>query len=368
MHIPFLDLRSQNLQYKEEFEKSFESFLDSGWYILGEQVRSFENELAAYIGVKYAIGVGNGLDALTLIFRAYIEMGRLNKGDEVIVPANTYIATVLSITENGLVPVFVEPDINTYNLNPKTVEESITPKTKAVLNVHLYGLVSRIEDLQATCKKHKLLLIEDNAQAIGASHKGTKTGAMGDAAGFSFYPGKNLGALGDGGAVTTNDKQLADVIRTIANYGSEQKYYNKYKGVNSRLDELQAGFLSIKLKKLDEENLSRQRIAERYCSEIKNKHIILPSYEHTQANVWHLFVIRCEHREQLIEYLNHKGIGTMCHYPVPPHKQEAYCEYNKYELPITEKIHLEILSIPMYPLLDEEQVSYIIESINQFEL
>lgn len=368
MQIPFLDLRSQNLQYKEELVKSFESFLDSGWYILGEQVDEFEKQLASYVGVGFAIGVGNGLDALILIFRAYIEMGLLQKGDEIIVPANTYIATILSVTENDLIPVFVEPDINTYNLDPIQVKAAITSKTKAILSVHLYGLVSDMDVLQDIAKENSLLLIEDNAQAIGAKYKGHVTGSIGDVAAFSFYPGKNLGSLGDGGAITTHDKELTAVIKAIRNYGSEQKYYNTYKGVNSRLDEIQAGFLSLKLRYLDKENKQRRDIASKYCNEINNDFITLPKAPYVENHVWHLFVIRCEYRDKLIEYLKNKGIGTMCHYPVPPHKQEAYPEYNNYNLPLTEKIHREILSIPLYPLLSDQQVSYIIACINQFKL
>lgn len=368
MQIPFLDLRSQNLQYKEELVKSFTSFLDSGWYILGDQVDKFEKELASYTGVDYAIGVGNGLDALILLFRAYIEMGLLQKGDEVIVPANTYIASILSVTENDLVPVFVEPDVHTYNLDPSQVKASITSKTKAILTVHLYGLVSSIDELRNLTNENNLLLIEDNAQAIGAKYLGQSTGSIGDAAAFSFYPAKNLGSLGDGGAITTNNKELTAVIKAIRNYGSEHKYYNKYKGVNSRLDEIQAGFLMLKLKCLDKENKQRQKIASRYCSEIDNEFVTLPTTPQSENHVWHLFVIRCEHRDILVKYLNNKGIGTMCHYPVPPHKQEAYPEYNNYDLPITEKIHREVLSIPLYPLLSDQQVSYIIACINQFKL
>lgn len=367
MKIPFLDLHRQNLQYKQEYMKAFESFVDSGWYILGKEVERFEETLGNYVGIKNVIGVGNGLDALSLILRGYLELGKLQEGDEVIVPANTYIATVLSISENKLKPIFVEPDVNTFNLNPAEVERNITSRTKAILTVHLYGQVSGMDKLIDIAKRNDLLLIEDNAQAIGALCNGKQTGSLGDAAAFSFYPGKNLGALGDGGAVITDDEELAKVIKAIRNYGSEKKYHNTYKGVNSRLDEVQAAILNVKLKYLDKENELRRKIAQRYRTEIKNKSIILPQCISEESHVWHLFVIRCDKRQKLIDYLNEKGIGNMIHYPVAPHQQEAYVEYNHLSLPITEQLHREVLSLPMYPLLTNIEVDYIIENINNFE-
>jgi len=366
MHIPFLNLKRQNIQYKEELIKSFESVIDSGWYILGNNVSQFEDELANYIGADCAVGVANGLDALTLILRGYKELGVLIEGDEIIVPANTYIATILAVIENNLTPVFVEPDINTYNIDPIKVKEAINSKTKAILTVHLYGQITAIAELQQISKSHNLLLIEDNAQAIGAKYNEIKSGVLGDVAAFSFYPGKNLGAVGDAGAVVTNDKKLADIIRALGNYGSKEKYQNKYIGVNSRLDEVQAALLSVKLKYLDQENDKRKQIADIYLSNIKNEKIILPTVFDSNAHVWHLFVIRCKNRKEFIDYMSEKGIGTMCHYPIPPHKQEALVKYSSLKLPITEKIHNEVVSIPLYPTLEKAEIKYIIEAINKF--
>ncbi len=346
--------------------QAVESVIDSGWYILGEQVERFEKSLSNYIGVKHAIGVGNGLDALTLIIRGYKELGILTTGDEIIVPANTYIATILSVIENGLIPVFVEPKESTLNLDPEKIKERITSKTKAILTVHLYGQVTDVDNLLEIAKDNKLLLFEDNAQAIGADYNNIKSGALGDAAAFSFYPGKNLGALGDGGAITTNNSKLAEIIKAIRNYGSSEKYKNKYIGVNSRLDETQAAILNVKLKYLDQENERRRQIADIYLSKINNNKIVLPSISNRKAHVWHLFVVRCNQKHQFMEFLSSKGIGTMSHYPIPPHKQEALKEFSTLTLPISELLHQEVVSIPLYPTLKENEIDYIIDCINKF--
>ncbi|MBW7869217.1 MAG: DegT/DnrJ/EryC1/StrS family aminotransferase [Brumimicrobium sp.] len=371
--IKFLDLQKINAQYSEELKQAAAEVIDSGWYLLGERVKLFETNLAKYIGVKHAIGVANGLDALRLILKAYIEMGVMKEGDEVIVPANTYIATILAITDNRLKPVLVEPDINTYNLDISLVEQHISERTKAIMVVHLYGQVCWSEELETIAKKYGLKIIEDNAQSIGAVYTypdgiEKKAGNLGDAAGFSFYPGKNLGALGDSGAVTTNDDTLAEVIRAIANYGSMIKYHNEYQGLNSRLDEIQAAFLDIKLKYIDQENQIRREIAHYYCENIKNPEIILPIANGQQlkanSHVWHLFVIRTQNRNKLQEYLIQNGVQTLIHYPIPPHKQLAYKVWKDLSLPITEKIHQEVLSLPISPVVNNSEVTKIIEELN----
>jgi len=373
--IKFLDLQKVNAQYAAEMKQSAAEVIDSGWYLLGQKLDKFENDLATYLDVKHVIGVGNGLDALRLILKAYIEMGVMKEGDEVIVPANTYIATILAITDNRLQPVLVEPDINTYNLDIPLIEKHISKRTKAVMPVHLYGQVCWSDDLVLIAKKYNLKIIEDNAQALGAYWKKTRTGALGDAAGLSFYPGKNLGALGDAGAVTTDDDELAAVVRALGNYGSEKKYIHDYEGVNSRMDELQAAFLSIKLKHLDEENRRRHEIAQYYLNNIVHPDIILPisinnSTLKTQpsklSHVWHLFVIRHPERDKLQKYLADNEIQTLIHYPVPPHKQKAYSELATGPLPVTERIHKEVLSLPMSPLLEMTDIQYITEKINTF--
>lgn len=371
--IKFLDLQKINTQYADELKRVASEVIDSGWYIHGTNVKEFESSLASYLNCKNVIGVGNGLDALRIILKAYIEMGLMQEGDEIIVPANTYIATILAITDNKLVPVLVEPDINTYNIDISLIEEKITSKTKAIMLVHLYGRVCWSKKLEQIAKKHNLKIIEDNAQAIGAEYNGVKTGVIGDAAGFSFYPGKNLGALGDGGAVSTNDDKLAEVVRALGNYGSKQKYINDYKGLNSRLDEIQAAFLNVKLKHLDAENQKRREIATAYCTNIKNDKIILPinhsslNINHYKEHVWHLFVIRCKEREKLQEYLLENGVQTLIHYPIAPHKQEAYREFNKISLPITEKIHQEVLSLPVSPVMDQQEINKVVEILNTFQ-
>lgn len=365
--IKFLDLQKINLLYQQEIEQKLLDVFRSGWYLMGEEVKNFENNLANYIGAKHAIGVANGLDALRLIFRAYIELGIMKAGDEVIVPANTYIASILALSDNGLVPVLVEPDENTFNIDINKIETAITEKTKVILIVHLQGRIVFNNELKSIAKRHNLKIVEDNAQAIGATWQNIKSGNLGDAAGFSFYPGKNLGALGDAGAVTTNDDDLAKTIRAIANYGSNQKYINIYKGLNSRLDELQAAVLDVKLKYIDNENRARRVIAKRFLSEINNPKIILPENPKDEnEHVWHVFVVKSKDRDTLQNYLTEKGIQTIIHYPIPPHQQEAYEELKDLSFPITEVMHNEVLSLPISSILTEEEVSEIINVVNQF--
>ena len=365
--IKFLDLQKINLVHQQEIENALLEVFRSGWYLLGERLKNFEKNLALYIGSSQAIGVANGLDALRLILKAYIELGFMKAGDEIIVPANTYIASILAISDNGLVPVLVEPNIDNYNIDISKIEEKITPKTKGILIVHLYGRIVFSEELQQLAIKHDLKIIEDNAQTIGAEWDGKKSGNLGDAAGFSFYPGKNLGALGDAGAITTNDEKLAATIRALANYGSNQKYVNIYQGLNSRLDEIQAAVLDVKLQYIDSENEIRRKIAKRFVSEINNPKIILPEYpENELEHVWHVFIIRSGNRELLQNYLAENGVQTLIHYPIPPHKQEAYKEWNHLSFAISEKIHDEVLSLPISPVLEEEEVSKIIIALNNF--
>lgn len=365
--IKFLDLQKINLAYQQEIEEKLIQTFRSGWYLLGDEVKSFEDNLAKYIGIKHAVGVANGLDALRLIFKSYLELGQMKVGDEVIVPANTYIASLLAITDNRLKPVFAEPNIETYNIDVEKIEALITPKTKAIMVVHLYGKVCWSEKLKDLAKKYNLKIVEDNAQSIGAEWNGLKTGNLGDAAGFSFYPGKNLGAIGDGGAITCKDDLLAKTVRAIANYGSDEKYVNKYQGLNSRLDEIQAAILNIKLKYIDSDNKKRRDIAERYCTEIKNDHVILPVFPDNNAeHVWHLYVIRTPHREKIKQFLMEQGIQTLIHYPIPPHKQKAYKYYNQLSFPITEKIHDEVLSLPMSSVMSIDEVEAVIKAVNLF--
>jgi dTDP-4-amino-4,6-dideoxygalactose transaminase len=365
--VKFLDLKKINSLYKKEMEFAFTRVLDSGWFILGEELHSFEKKFADYCGVNHAIGVANGLDALILIFRAYKELGILQDGDEVLVPANTYIASILAISSNNLTPILVEPSFDTFNIDPALIEEKISLKTKAILTVHLYGQISSMHEISAIVKKHNLLLIEDAAQAHGALFESKKAGSIGDAAGFSFYPGKNLGALGDAGAVTTNNEILANTIKALSNYGSHIKYQNIYKGINSRLDEIQAAFLNIKLQHLDEEILARRNVAKFYIDNINNDQIILPKVVNDYSHVWHLFVIRTKRRNDLITFLNKKGIQTVIHYPIPPHKQNAYSELNDFELPITETLHTEVLSLPINHVLNQVEIEHVVNSLNEFE-
>lgn len=375
--IKFLDLKKINEPYESDFQEKLKLILERGWYILGNEVEEFETNFANYCGTKHCIGVGNGFDALVLIFKGYIQLGKLQKGDEVIVPANTYIASILAILQANLIPVLVEPRIETYNINPDLISERITSKTKVILAVHLYGQLAEIDKINEIANQNNLLVIEDSAQAHGAkSHLTPKVGKnfiektppsrVGGASAFSFYPGKNFGALGDAGAVTTNDDELAKVIHSLRNYGSETKYYNDYIGVNSRLDELQAAFLNVKLPYLDTENQHRRKIAKRYLSEIKNEKIILPFWDLTENHVFHLFVIRTKNREKLQNYLSENGIQTMIHYPVPPHKQKAFSNWYNLSFPITEQIHNEVLSLPISPVLTVDEVSFVISILNKY--
>ena len=364
--IPFLNLKKLNQPFEVVFKKKMKQFLDGGWYILGSEVKTFETNFANYCGAKHCIGVGNGLDALVLIFKGYIQLGKLQKGDEVIIPANTYIASILAVMQADLVPVLVEPRLETYTINPDLILEKITHKTKAILPVHLYGQLCEMEVIHSIAKKHNLLVVEDAAQAHGAEWNGTKAGNFGNAAGFSFYPGKNLGALGDAGAITTNDDALAEVLFSMRNYGSKVKYENEIVGVNSRLDELQAAFLNIKLGHLDAENESRKTIAKRYLSEIKNDKIVLPNWDFSQNHVFHLFVIRTDNRLALQDYLKECRVEAMIHYPIPPHKQKALTPWNHLSFPITEQIHDEVLSIPMNSSLTNDEIDYIISKLNVY--
>jgi len=373
--IQFLNLQKINARFRSEIKKSVQRVIDSGWYLQGKENESFENEYAHYIGTKHCIGVANGLDALTLILRAYIAMGKMQAGDEVLVPANTFIATILAITENELHPVFVEPDINTYQINENLIEKAITSRTKALIIVHLYGQCAYTEKIGDICKKYQLKLIEDNAQAHGCVYTGYstlppekhKTGSLGDAAGHSFYPGKNLGALGDAGAITTNDDSLAETVRALGNYGSSEKYIFPYKGRNSRLDEIQAAILRVKLRHLETDLELRKQIAAFYMDHIQHPEIVLPQINNYDAHVFHIFPIRTKYREKLQNYLAENGIQTMIHYPVPPHQQACYTEYNQLSLPVTEQIHREELSLPLNPVLTQREKEKIVKVINQWE-
>jgi dTDP-4-amino-4,6-dideoxygalactose transaminase len=364
--IKFLDLQKINAQYEQELKEAANRVIDSGWYLMGKELERFEQNYAAFCGVTYALGVANGLDALRLIFKAYIEMGVMQKGDEVIVPANTYIASVLAISDNGLIPIFVEPNLATYNLDSSLLEQAITKKTKAILTVHLYGQNSIDEQMLTICKKHNLKLVEDGAQSHGATWNGKVSGAIGDAAGHSFYPGKNLGALGDAGAVSTNDKQLANTISALRNYGSHKKYENIYQGLNSRLDEIQAAFLIVKLKYIQNDIDARREVANYYLENIKNPKTILPAFLNQEGHVWHLFVIRTENRNELQQYLNEQGVQTLIHYPIPPHKQKAYAAYSELSFPITEQIHEEILSLPLSAVMAIEELEIVVKAINNY--
>jgi dTDP-4-amino-4,6-dideoxygalactose transaminase len=365
--IRFLDLHKINQRFETDFNNRFQSFLDSGFYILGDAVETFEKEFAQYCGTKHCIGVASGLDALRLILEGYKIQGRLKTGDEVLVAANTYIATIIAIKQSGLVPVLVEVEEETYNFDLDTLTDSISDRTKAIMPVHLYGQLSPMDLIDSVATKHNLLIIEDAAQAHGAKDDtGCYAGNLGDAAGFSFYPTKNLGALGDGGAITTNDDALAEVVRKLRNYGSSSKYVNDVLGFNSRLDEIQASFLSCKLKSLDKDNASRQGIAKRYISEINNDKIQLPVVRHGESHVFHLFVVRVTNRMHFMEYLKEKNVGSLIHYPIPPHRQEALKELSQLSFPISEKIHDEVVSIPMSPVLTDEEVNTVISVLNNY--
>lgn len=365
--IPFLSLKDVTALHGEEIQDAVARVVSGGWYLQGEENARFEAHYAHYIGIKYCVGCANGLDALIWIFRAYIELGVMKPGDEVIVPANTYIATILAISENGLKPILVEPRMDTLEIDDERIEEALTERTKAIAIVHLYGRNAYTEKIGALCRKYGLKLIEDNAQAHGCRvPDGRRTGSVGDAAGHSFYPGKNLGALGDGGAVTTNDPALAEAVRALANYGSQKKYVFKYTGRNSRLDEIQAAVLDVKLKYLDEDNAHRQAIAKYYYEHISNPLVTLPERLPDAQNVYHLFPILCSRRDELQAYLKEKGVGTLIHYPIPPHKQECYKEYAHLSLPVTEKMALEELSIPIGPCISLEEAAEVVSQINGF--
>lgn len=365
--IKFLDLKAVTAMHADEISAAVQRVVNSGWYLQGNENKAFAEEYARYIGTRYCVGCGNGLDALTLILRAYKEMGRLHDGDEVIVPANTYIATILAITENNLTPVFVEPRIDTFQIDDRQIERAITSRTHAIMIVHLYGLCAYTERINEICHNHNLLLIEDNAQAHGCRYNDRLTGSLGNAAAHSFYPGKNLGALGDGGAVTTDDEELANMIGALGNYGSERKYVFQYKGRNSRLDEIQAAVLRVKLKYLDADNALRRSIAMQYIEHIDNPLITLPSTHYCHSSVHHIFPVLCNERERLQQHLLNQGIQTMIHYPIPPHRQQCYADMGLMSLPITERIHREELSLPLNPTLQQEEIEQIIEAANSFK-
>ncbi len=387
--IPFLDLHKINARFEKEFQSVFKQFLDSGHYILGNRLQAFEEAFALYCGAKHCIGVANGLEALRLILEGYKVLGKITEGDEVLVAANTYIATILAIKQAGLIPVLVEAEAATYGFDCIQMEQAITPKTKAIMPVHLYGQITNMDEVNAFAKAHNLLIIEDAAQAHGAkipnskfqipnygsreahhspltTHHSLKAGNLGDAAGFSFYPTKNLGALGDGGAVTTNDDALAETIKKLRNYGASSKYVNELPGYNSRLDELQAALLHIKLNHLDDDNQRRREIAKKYLTQLSNKKVILPSVPHFEAHVFHLFVVRVDDRAGFMDYMKENGVGTLIHYPIAPHKQEALSELNHLSFPVTETIHKTVVSIPISPVMTDEEVSRIVEVVNEF--
>ena len=367
MRVPFLNLKAVNSQYREELIEACAKVIDSGWYIFGDELLGFEKEFAKYCGSDFCVGVANGLDALTITLRAWKEIGRLKEGDEIIVPANNYIASILAITENRFRPILVEPDKFTYNLDPTATEVAISRKTKAILPVHLYGQIADMPAIMDIAKRHNLLVLEDSAQGHGASIESQKAGNWGHASGFSFFPSKNLGALGDAGAVTTNDEELAQAIRTLRNYGSLVKYENIYQGVNSRLDEIQAALLRVKLKHLEDEIQHRRKVAKAYLDGIKNPLVQLPKYKNHEEHVFHLFVVRTQKRKKLQDYLLDNGIHTLIHYPIPPYRQKAYKGLFNKKYPITEKIHQEILSLPISPVLEDEKVQKVIRVINKYE-
>lgn len=364
--VKYSDLTKNTARYSAEIEEAVRRVVNSGWYLRGKETERFEKDFAAYIGTTHCVGCGNGLDALTLILRAYVEMGVMKEGDEVIVPANTYIASILAVTENKLVPVLVEPDIETLQINDKLIEQAITERTKAIMIVHLYGRCAYTDKIGELCRKYNLKLIEDNAQGHGCSYNGIHTGALGDAAGHSFYPTKNLGALGDAGAVTTNDSELAGMIRSLGNYGSAKKYVFDHIGRNSRIDEIQAAVLDVKLKYLDEDNQMRRNKALRYIQKIDNKSIKVPSENYWKNSVFHIFPILCERRDELKTYLSDHGVQTEVHYPIAPHKQKCYEAWASLSLPVTEQTHRQELSLPMSPALDDNDQDYVIELLNNF--
>lgn len=364
--VPFLDLKKITQAYRQELDAAYVRVLDSGWYLLGTEVAAFEEEFAAYCGSLHCVGLANGLDALTLSLRAMIELERIKPDSEVIVPANTYIATILAISANGLRPVLVEPDIQSSTIEASGIKAALTARTSVLLPVHLYGQACDMEPIRQLASDHGLSILEDCAQAHGAFSSGSRVGSLGTVGAFSFYPGKNLGALGDGGAVTTDDEELANTIRTLGNYGSKQKYVNLYKGVNSRLDELQAAFLRVKLKHLDADNEKRREIARQYSELITNEAIRLPVAQKNESHVWHLYVVRCSRRDEFQKFLAGKGIQTLIHYPIPPHQQQAYREWNSLSFPVTERMHREVLSLPISPVMTEREVQQVIEAVNEY--
>lgn len=366
--INFLDLKRVNAPYSKELKEACSRVIDSGWYILGDETKAFETQFARFCGTKFCIGVANGLDALTLTLKAWIELGSIAKGDEVIVPANTYIASVLSITEAGLKPVFVEPDEKTHNICPTKIKKSITKKTSVILPVHLYGQLADMVSIMEIAREYNLLVLEDSAQSHGAELNGKKAGAWGNASGFSFYPGKNLGALGDGGAITTNDESLAKVLRAYRNYGSHEKYKNIYRGHNSRLDDIQSAMLAVKLKYLPSEILSRRKVADFYLKNIRNPHIVLPELTNQASHVWHLFVVRTKQRSSLAKHLLENGVQTQIHYPITPHKQQAYKEYQHTSLPMAELLKDEVISIPISPYISKEEQKTVVDAMNSFSV
>jgi dTDP-4-amino-4,6-dideoxygalactose transaminase len=360
--IKFLDLEKINNRFRKEIDARIVKVLDRGWYLQGEENEIFSKHFSEFCGTKYAIGVANGLEALNLIIKAY----GFSAGDEIIVPANTYIATILPISDNGCTPVLVEPDIKTYNINPDMIEAAVTPQTRAIMVVHLYGQAVQMEKIREIAKKYRLKIIEDSAQGHGALYQGKRTGNLGDASGFSFYPGKNLGCLGDGGAVTTNDEELYNKVKALANYGSDRKYHHIYKGMNSRLDEIQAAVLDVKLPYLDADNDRRRAISKYYRTHITNSLITLPEVYDEKAHIWHVFPVRTPERDRFHKYLSDNGVQTIIHYPTPPHKQEAYREWNNRSYPVTEQIHREIISLPISPVLTEDEVKKLAEIVNAF--
>ncbi len=364
--IKFLDLKAINDSFEPKLSIAIQKVLDSGWYLLGNEVNIFEQKYASFIGTSNCIGVANGLDALRLIFKAYIELGVMKEGDEIIVPANTYIASILAITDNRLKPILVEPDIDTYNIDTTLIEAKITKRTKAIMLVHLYGQNAMSPKIECLRKEYDLKLIEDNAQAAGCLYRWQRTGSIGDASGHSFYPGKNLGAIGDGGAVTTNNPELAEIIRALANYGSHQKYEFKYQGINSRLDEIQAAVLNVKLEDLDTNNNYRKKVAKYYLNNIKHPNIIIPSVEEWSSHVFHIFPILTNKRNQLQQYLSQNNVQTLIHYPIPPHKQKCYEEILNFSLPITEKIHQEELSLPISQVITTNELAIVCELLNKW--
>ena len=366
--VKFLDLKAVTASHAEEIHQAVRQVVDSGWYLQGETVRAFEREYAAYIGTRHTVACANGLDALTCIYQALLELGRLKPGDEVIVPANTYIASILAISENGLVPVLVEPRMDTLEIDPDRIKAALTERTRSILIVHLYGRCAYDLKIEAICREHGLFLVEDNAQAHGCRWQDRRTGSLGCAAGHSFYPGKNLGALGDAGAVTTDDDRLAEAVRAIANYGSSRKYVFDYRGRNSRLDEIQAAVLRVKLQYLDADNARRLAVARRYRAGIANPMVSIPPETPDGQNVYHLFPVFCQQRDALQAFLQEAGIQTLIHYPIPPHKQACYRDWNGWSFPITEAIHQQELSLPMSPVMDEAEVEAVIAAVNAFRV